>query len=326
MFGIRAYEDAEISFASMAQKLTERFPQIKRVIATKRKTQSASHERIKGMLVGIGTRTGQVGDAVVIKEVFPNGPAEAAGLAPGDKILRIDGVSTLGAPSGTVSKLLRGDENTEVVLQIERMGADGIKQVFDAVLVRREVMIPNVHNDLLANGVLHVQIDHFSDQTVSLVRRGLQAVPKGKLNGVVLDLRGHGGRRMLQACRVAALFPKDRLVPSNPGRDPTPVDPPVRESHHPHHGREARVPDLLLLARMMPRLDGFGVLDTIRNNPLWANIPVVVLTAKDLSIDERMLLSQSSAAILEKGAVPPSEVLDHLRSQLSFITSKRTDI
>ena len=85
-----------------------------------------------------------------------------------------------------------------------------------------------------------------------------------------------------------------------------------------------RVPDLVLLDLMMPRLDGFGVLDAIRKNPLWASIPVVILTAKDLTIDERMLLSQSSAAILEKGAVPPSEVLENLRSQLTFINSKRT--
>jgi CheY-like chemotaxis protein len=85
-----------------------------------------------------------------------------------------------------------------------------------------------------------------------------------------------------------------------------------------------RVPDLVLLDLMMPRLDGFGVLDAIRKNPLWVSIPVVILTAKDLTIDERMLLSQSSAAILEKGAVPPSEVLENLRSQLTFINSKRT--
>lgn len=89
--------------------------------------------------------------------------------------------------------------------------------------------------------------------------------------------------------------------------------------------RENRIPDLILLDLMMPRLDGFGVLDTIRKNPSWAHIPVVILTAKDLTLDERMLLSQSSAAILEKGAVPPSEVLENLRSQLTFINSKRTD-
>jgi signal transduction histidine kinase/CheY-like chemotaxis protein len=86
----------------------------------------------------------------------------------------------------------------------------------------------------------------------------------------------------------------------------------------------ARIPDLVLLDLMMPRLDGFGVLDMIRKNPLWVNIPVVILTAKDLTIDERMVLSQSSAAILEKGAVPPSEVLENLRSQLTFINAKRT--
>ena len=67
----------------------------------------------------------------------------------------------------------------------------------------------------------------------------------------------------------------------------------------------------LVIQKILTRLDGFGVLDAIRKNPLWASIPVVILTAKDLTLDERMLLSQSSAAILEKGAVPPSEVLEN---------------
>ncbi|MBD2715219.1 sugar kinase [Hymenobacter sp. BT646] len=49
LFGIKADEGAENSFVSMSEKLIAQFPQIKQVIATRRKTQSASHERIKGM-------------------------------------------------------------------------------------------------------------------------------------------------------------------------------------------------------------------------------------------------------------------------------------
>ncbi|WP_400192999.1 PfkB family carbohydrate kinase [Hymenobacter sp. B81] len=51
LFGIVARADAPNGFASMAEQLRQQFPQIRQVIATKRKTQSASHERIKGMLV-----------------------------------------------------------------------------------------------------------------------------------------------------------------------------------------------------------------------------------------------------------------------------------
>ncbi|SDX54012.1 sugar kinase [Hymenobacter psychrophilus] len=50
LFGIEAEAGADNGFASVAAQLLQRFPQLKQVLATKRKTQSASHERIKGML------------------------------------------------------------------------------------------------------------------------------------------------------------------------------------------------------------------------------------------------------------------------------------
>ncbi|WP_201783332.1 sugar kinase [Hymenobacter sp. AT01-02] len=49
LFGIKAEAGAENSFVSMSQQLVQRFPQIKQVIATRRNTQSASHERIRGL-------------------------------------------------------------------------------------------------------------------------------------------------------------------------------------------------------------------------------------------------------------------------------------
>lgn len=50
LFGIRPVAGAENKFASISEQLMTRFPQIKQVISTRRKTQSASHERIKGQL------------------------------------------------------------------------------------------------------------------------------------------------------------------------------------------------------------------------------------------------------------------------------------
>ena len=60
-------------------------------------------------------------------------------------------------------------------------------------------------------------------------------------------------------------------------------------------------PDVLVLDLMMPVLDGFGVLATLRADPMLAGIPVVVLTAKSLTEAERQFLSRSAVRVLQKG-------------------------
>ena len=62
-----------------------------------------------------------------------------------------------------------------------------------------------------------------------------------------------------------------------------------------------RPPDVLVLDLMMPVLDGFGVLATIRADPLLSALPVVVLTAKSLTEAERQFLSRSAVRVLQKG-------------------------
>ena len=60
-------------------------------------------------------------------------------------------------------------------------------------------------------------------------------------------------------------------------------------------------PDVLVLDLMMPVLDGFGVLATLRADPMLSLIPVVVLTAKSLTEAERQFLSRSAVRVLQKG-------------------------
>jgi CheY-like chemotaxis protein len=62
-----------------------------------------------------------------------------------------------------------------------------------------------------------------------------------------------------------------------------------------------RPPDVAVLDLMMPVLDGFGVLATMRADPLLASIPVVVLTAKTLTEAERQFLSRAAVRVLQKG-------------------------
>ena len=60
-------------------------------------------------------------------------------------------------------------------------------------------------------------------------------------------------------------------------------------------------PDLVVCDLMMPVLDGFGVLATMRANPRLARVPVVVLTAKSLTEAERQFLSRTAVRVLQKG-------------------------
>ncbi len=81
-----------------------------------------------------------------------------------------------------------------------------------------------------------------------------------------------------------------------------------------------QIPDLILLDLMMPELDGFSLLDALKADPRWRSIPVIVVTARDLSEEERRRLSQDTEQLLPKGALGRGELLMALRR----LSSKRS--
>jgi CheY-like chemotaxis protein len=60
-------------------------------------------------------------------------------------------------------------------------------------------------------------------------------------------------------------------------------------------------PDVVVLDLMMPVLDGFGVLATMRADAALVGVPVVVLTAKSLTEAERQFLARTAVRVLQKG-------------------------
>jgi threonine synthase len=73
-------------------------------------------------------------------------------------------------------------------------------------------------------------------------------------------------------------------------------------------------PDLVILDLMMPEVDGFAVLDSLRGKPDTANIPVIVATAKELTVDEKARLQGQIQSLMQKGDFLNDEFLEEVRS------------
>jgi len=76
---------------------------------------------------------------------------------------------------------------------------------------------------------------------------------------------------------------------------------------------EAYLPNLILLDLMMPEMDGFEFLAWLRENPDWRTIPVVVLTAKDITQEDRDLLEHAVQRVFQKGHYQRDELIEEVR-------------
>jgi len=76
-------------------------------------------------------------------------------------------------------------------------------------------------------------------------------------------------------------------------------------------------PDLILLDLMMPEMDGFEFAHQVRRDPRWREIPILVVTAKDLSEEDRKRLNGQVLGVLQKGTYTREELLGEIRRELA---------
>lgn len=75
-------------------------------------------------------------------------------------------------------------------------------------------------------------------------------------------------------------------------------------------------PNLVILDLMMPKLDGFGIVEAMKKDPYLKDIPIIVITAKELSTIERERLDGKIKALLQKGTFMDSDLLSDIRQAL----------
>ena len=95
----------------------------------------------------------------------------------------------------------------------------------------------------------------------------------------------------------------------------------ARKAYRVYHARDGweglsqarqKLPDLIVTDLTMPGIDGFGLVEELKLDPRTRNIPIVVVSAKDITTDERKRLNGHIQAVYQKGSLPPRKFVEQV--------------
>lgn len=159
------------------------------------------------------------GDYVVVAPL-DGSDAKRRGIRAGDVILEIDGKPIHGLPLVEVLDLVRGPAGSHMTATVKSASSDEIR---DVRLRRKIIRIPPVRFKRLPEGIGYVRIVNFQRNTREEVFKALRSLSRrgrGRLKGLILDLRDNPGGLFNEAIRVADLFLSSATITSVKGRDP----------------------------------------------------------------------------------------------------------
>jgi carboxyl-terminal processing protease len=159
-----------------------------------------------GRYGGIGMRIEeQPGKGVTI--VFPNTPAEKAGIREGDVIISIDTLAVRGWNSRRVADSLTGTPGTKVNVTFAR---PGVEEPFKATFTRALIRVPAVPYAIMFDGkVGYIPLQGFNETSTAELARAVTNLQAQGAKGLVLDLRGNPGGFLDQSLSISNLFLKE---------------------------------------------------------------------------------------------------------------------
>lgn len=184
-----------------------------------------------GKFGGLGMVVGLRDGILTVISPIEGTPAVRAGMKAGDKIIEIDGESTINMNLTESVGKLRGDPGTQVVLSVMTEKATEPKQV---TLKREIIAIPTVESASLDNDLGYIKIRNFQDDTSQCLNEHLKRLktPSNKIKRLIIDLRNNSGGLLDQAIEVA-----DKFLEKGP------IVVTVGPSGHPREIQEARKTD-----------------------------------------------------------------------------------
>lgn len=165
-------------------------------------------DTMNGAFGGIGVTMQISDDYIIIMEVFPESPAERAGLLQGDKIVEADGVSLVKETTEKAASLIRGEVGTKVKLGILRDGRT-VPRYFE---VTREIINVNPVKYEIRGDIGYIKLDMFTSNTDEYMTKALSEIDNKNITKIIFDLRNNPGGEVSQAILVAQKFVPKGLI------------------------------------------------------------------------------------------------------------------
>ena len=166
------------------------------------------NEDFQGSFEGIGVEFDIVNDTITIVSPITGGPSEALGILAGDKIVKIDGVSSVGMTRDDVPKKLRGTKGTKVNVSIVRLGTPNL---LEFEITRDKIPLYSVDASFMINSdVGYVRVTRFAATTYDELSKALSDLKQQGMTKLVFDLRGNPGGYLDQAFKISSM--RARLV------------------------------------------------------------------------------------------------------------------
>ncbi|MFP5430055.1 MAG: S41 family peptidase [Gammaproteobacteria bacterium] len=170
-----------------------------------------------GEFGGLGIEVGMEDGLVRVVSPIDDTPAARAGIQAGDYIIKLDGKSVQGMTLAEAIGLMRGKPGSKIVLTIIRKG----EEPREVTLTRARIEMTSVKGRLLDDAYGLIRISQFQVHTGRDFKREadkLRAETKGKLRGLVLDLRNNPGGVLDGAVSVSDAVLESGVIVSTRGR------------------------------------------------------------------------------------------------------------
>ena len=165
----------------------------------------AVNEELDGSFSGVGIQFNIQQDTVMVIQVIAGGPAEKAGLMPGDRIVTTNDSVFTGKDINNqrVVKTLRGQKGTPVKLGVRRATHDDI---LEFEVVRDDIPVESVVAQYMVGDIGYIKIDNFGRNTYDEFFTALIRLKARGIRGFLIDLRGNGGGFMEVCCQMVNEF------------------------------------------------------------------------------------------------------------------------
>ena len=160
---------------------------------------------------GVGMRILAEEEGITVLGIIPNSPSSALDLRPADRIVEVDGESTLGWTQTEAVSALRGPKGEAVEVAVSR---DGEPELLRLAIVRSDVHIVATQSLILSDDVGYVYLQLFSRQATEELQVAINDLLARGARSLVLDLRYNQGGILREAVEIADLFlePGDMVV------------------------------------------------------------------------------------------------------------------